>query len=1095
MKKSGKILIISISVLLVIGICAGAFLIFNPFKKTESNTSEEIPMDRSDENYKVFGEGFTDIKVTDEKSAKSAVAPITEALGINDIEKELKVVRADSVDGDTFYRMQQYYNDIPVYGRDVVLTADDDGTVVEITSNTLKIKDNLQTTSADKPSIDQNAFETTVKSYFTDSEQFDVDEFIISKVTDDDLVWYSFDNQGLNTLAYCKTIIFLTDGSLRRYEIIYNPEKNEIVSANETLNWAGNSVEVKGKEKDARATGWLENNTYSLYNDEYKISVFDFSEFDINQFRDKDPKSNFHEYNIPVVSSEDNSFEDNYIYFLSTLSSIAGYYKDLEDDGFSTFHIALNGHPESDNAAGGSEWVNDKCYGIILFGKEVHGNDIDTIGHEYTHAVSRKIVKWFDQAQSGSVNEAVSDIFGCLIEKKLKKLKNPDWKIDMDHLKKNKVVRNIIDPSETNNKSVWNRETFTKDEKYTYSTVISHAAYLMNNGINGNKEKKIDDELLAKIWYKALYLLHPDATFMQCADAVYDAAKMSNLSAKQLVCIQEAFDQAGLPVKRTLSETAQKGTVVYALDAYGKRYQNYHVSIKETFSGKNVAEADVIDADGYKLDLDEGTYIITVSDNMKGGSDNTYSYAVGIIPALRSNHNSHIDILTDYFFDYETPLNDKLNDLISEYGVASTETYTANENVISDKSWTHREGIVSAELSDLDGDGINELVVVRLIDGEVNAYSENLEFSVYYSSYEGVKSAGSVKYLTGDDFTQKDIDSFIGKIGNNKYIFIETDFGMYGTDGSRENAYTVLEYENRELSKKTRVYFEDDYDDIKYFTKWIEITWEGDEEEKNVIFESEYSGNGQNNTTTRGEYKDSKDPVKDYFINYGLSSTEDHFPLSGITRFFNSDNAEKLFEYVLSRGPDFRYVKSTLMDYTELDHSKATTSADKAEEWKELYIDFFSQQENKSALDYATFNFVDVDENGTPELVYTGFAAMGTHIVWIKDGEVQDQAVGYGEFKYNPSNKQIYCQSVNHGMINDNVYSFMDQDLMIVFSGQILPKENGFENPGWSVNGENVSEAEYNSQLNSSFDFDTSESLDYEDAINGSELLSRIKNY
>ena len=443
-------------------------------------------------------------------------------------------------------------------------------------------------------------------------------------------------------------------------------------------------------------------------------------------------------------------------------------------------------------------------------------------------------------------------------------------------------------------------------------------------------------------------------------------------------------------------------------------------------------------------------------------------------------------------------LQTKLDELISEYGVASDETYTANTNVISNKSWTHREGVVSAKLSDLDGDAINELVVVRLIGGDLNPYSEALEFSVYYYAPDGVKSAGTISYFTGDDFTQKDIDSFIRRIGNRRYIFIETDFGMYATDGSAENAYTVLEYSNQKLFKKLRVSYEENYSketNYNFTSAWIETTWDGDVENEREIYYNGYDGNDFNNRITRGDYKDSEKPVKDYFVDFGLSSTDDVFPLSRMVKFFNSDKTEKLFEFVLSRGPDLTKYTSSLTDYTGLDHSKASTSAEKVDEWKELYVNYFSKQENKSILDYASFNIVDVDEDGTPELVYTGFAAMGTHMIWIKDGEVQDQAIGYGDFKYIPSDNLVYCHTINHGIYSDNVLSFQNKKLTQVFSGQILPKENGFENPGWSVNGKDVSESEYNRQLNDSFDFTSAKSLNYESVIQGSELINKIKKY
>lgn len=619
----------------------------------------------------------------------------------------------------------------------------------------------------------------------------------------------------------------------------------------------------------------------------------------------------------------------------------------------------------------------------------------------------------------------------------------------------------------------------------------------MNTGINGDESMKIDSKLLAKIWYKSMFLLHPNATFKQCADAVYNSALMTKgLTFKQLVCIRTAFGEAGIDVESNTSHNVLSGTTVYAISYDNKKYQNYHVKVIDCETSETVDEKNITNTKGYKLDLKAGKYIISLTDNDKNGSKNTFNKTLYVRSIPNKKVNSYINILTDFFADYDASIQNKLKELISEYGIASDETYTANTNVISDKSWTHRKGIVSAKLSDLDGDGINELVVVRLIGGDLNPYSEDLEFSVYYSSSDGVESADSMKFYTGDDFTEKNMDSFIRKIGKKKYIFLETDFAKYGTDVSLENAYTVLEYNNHKLTKKVRVYYDEEYDNNNFTSKWIEVTWNGDVESEKELFRYFYDGNDTMKSTKSGEYKDSESPVKDYFIKFGLSSTNDTFPVSRMIRFFNSDKTEKLCEIKIEHKQAnlLEYI-SSVKDYSGLDHSNSTTSPEQAENWKLLYIEFFNQSENKNAMSFTRYNFVDVDENGIPEIVYTGDAAHGTQMAWIKDGIVQNQVIGYGEFKYIPSQKKVYCQWVNHGIYNDNVYTFNNQELVSIFYGQILPKENGFENPGWFIDSESITESEYNSRLNNAFDFNSSKSLDYDASIEGKNLINKIKNY
>ena len=84
-------------------------------------------------------------------------------------------------------------------------------------------------------------------------------------------------------------------------------------------------------------------------------------------------------------------------------------------------------------------------------------------------------------------------------------------------------------------------------EGYYYSTVISHTAYLMWNGINGDETAKISLEDIVKLWYRAMNLMHSDCDFVQCREMVERSAlAMNNLTKKQRECISEAFNQVGI---------------------------------------------------------------------------------------------------------------------------------------------------------------------------------------------------------------------------------------------------------------------------------------------------------------------------------------------------------------------------------------------------------------------------------------------------------------------------------------------------------------------------------------------------------------------
>ncbi len=85
------------------------------------------------------------------------------------------------------------------------------------------------------------------------------------------------------------------------------------------------------------------------------------------------------------------------------------------------------------------------------------------------------------------------------------------------------------------------------------------------------------------------------------------------------------------------------GAVLNVFDEDGEKYGNYHLTIS-TLSGsynnlkpKTVVDEDINSADGYTLDLDEGTYLISVKDIGKKASKTEYKTSVKIIGATIRN--------------------------------------------------------------------------------------------------------------------------------------------------------------------------------------------------------------------------------------------------------------------------------------------------------------------------------------------------------------------------------------------------------------------------------------------------------------------------
>ncbi len=156
---------------------------------------------------------------------------------------------------------------------------------------------------------------------------------------------------------------------------------------------------------------------------------------------------------------------------------------------------------------------------------------LDVIAHELTHGVTQfSTPGGLDyQDQSGALNESISDVFGSVVKQwKLKQSVNAaDWLIGAGIMsdKVGHALRSMKDPG--NRDVTWegDDQPATMDkyveggDVHTNSGIPNHAFYLAAKALGGNSWEKA-----AKIWYGALPLLKPNATFHDAANATVDAA-------------------------------------------------------------------------------------------------------------------------------------------------------------------------------------------------------------------------------------------------------------------------------------------------------------------------------------------------------------------------------------------------------------------------------------------------------------------------------------------------------------------------------------------------------------------------------------------
>ena len=174
---------------------------------------------------------------------------------------------------------------------------------------------------------------------------------------------------------------------------------------------------------------------------------------------------------------------------------------------------------------------------------------LDVVAHELTHGVTQYTVPGGGltyEGQSGALNESVSDVFGILVKQwKLKQDVNQStWLIGEGIMgaEYGKALRSMKEPGTAykGDDQPGDMSGYVQDgDVHTNSGIPNHAFYIAAMAIGGYAWERT-----GKIWYRALPMLHADATFKDAAQATIDAASLlAGAGSKEQIAVQDAWKQ------------------------------------------------------------------------------------------------------------------------------------------------------------------------------------------------------------------------------------------------------------------------------------------------------------------------------------------------------------------------------------------------------------------------------------------------------------------------------------------------------------------------------------------------------------------------
>lgn len=179
---------------------------------------------------------------------------------------------------------------------------------------------------------------------------------------------------------------------------------------------------------------------------------------------------------------------------------------------------------------------------------------IDVVAHELTHAVTDTSSDLVYQNESGALNEAMSDIFGTLVE--YYNGKNPDFEIGEDVYTPGvagDALRSMSDPAKYQDPDHYSvRYTGTGDNGGVHinSGIINKAAYLLSEGGShyGVSVTGIGRDKLGAIFYRmnTVYLTSSSNFSQARAAAVQSATDLYGASSQAVTSVNQAFNAVGI---------------------------------------------------------------------------------------------------------------------------------------------------------------------------------------------------------------------------------------------------------------------------------------------------------------------------------------------------------------------------------------------------------------------------------------------------------------------------------------------------------------------------------------------------------------------
>ncbi|MBX3397030.1 MAG: M4 family metallopeptidase [Phycisphaerae bacterium] len=451
-----------------------------------------------------------------------------EILGLSDPTSELMLkTRKSNEDGRTSMRYAQRFDGLAVWPAELIVNLDTDGNVEALSGAFTRTPDQLSTT----PTLGSEKAEALARiAVAADDAELESSELII----------YNGDDGA--RLAYKLEL----HASLSRHMVVViDAHTGAAISAFNTVCTAhvnGSGLDLRGQTQQFGC--WQENGAYYMINSSKPMFDGSVSPTDVNNARGAiiilDSQNTWYDqggrlvhvtsntpdsWTIPDAVSAAAGLSQTYDYYLAAFNRNA-----LDGRGGSMRAIVRYGQGFQ------NAFWNPQA-NVMVFGDGLpFAGALDVIAHELTHGVTSNESDLVYQQQSGALNEAMSDIFGEVVEAYVRG--QCDWKKGADM---NSVMQDYANPNSVSqfngipnpaNMSQYINTSEDNGGVHLNSSIINHCFYLLAQGM----QDSIGINNAAAIFYRAnTNHLTQNSQFVDCrlacilaADEIFGAGSMQS---------------------------------------------------------------------------------------------------------------------------------------------------------------------------------------------------------------------------------------------------------------------------------------------------------------------------------------------------------------------------------------------------------------------------------------------------------------------------------------------------------------------------------------------------------------------------------------